>query len=150
MPVASASTRVPALTLGVPTRVGVGALCVRLGAYLLRLWACLLVGGGVSCSRGCLRFLVLARVVCALVSEGWWDMGCLTALPLLACCSRVGGLLVLTLRCVGAGACALACARRAWRLVWAGHGCPAHTAWRCPRCVAWGERREKGGVLAGW
>jgi hypothetical protein len=61
-------TRVPALTLGVPTRVGVGALaCVRLGAYLAE--AC--------CGRVCswvagLRFFVFVWVF---AFSGCWRFG---------------------------------------------------------------------------
>ena len=56
VPVACFST-VPLLRshLAAPTRYCVGASCVRAGGGRAGLlWACLLVGGGVSCSRGCL------------------------------------------------------------------------------------------------
>lgn len=71
--------------------------------------------------------------------------------PLRAHRPLVGGLLALTLRCVGAGACALACARRAGRQGGAGHDCPApcSVVALSARCVRAG--RERGlGVLTGW
>ena len=134
MPVAPARARGSscAYTSCLPTRSGVGALCVRLGACLV----------GACCGRVCLRvagFRVYARGVFA-----FW---CLRAL-VLACLLGVVG------QCGPAAPAPLA-----WLvltpLVWAcwrvrrppflGEGVtvmgrdnvvPPHTAWRCPRCVA--------------
>lgn len=90
------------------------------------------VGFGV-CATARVRVGVCAFGVGALV--GWWDSS--VSPPRLFACLALTSWRGRLWR-VRAGS-----ARRAGRLVWAGHGCPAHTAWRCPRCVAWGREERR-------
>lgn len=90
------------------------------------------VGWGV-CATARVRVGVCAFGVGALV--GWWDSS--VSPPRLSACLALTSWRGWLWR-VRAGS-----ARRAGRLVWAGHGCPAHTAWRCPRCVAWGREERR-------
>ena len=106
VPVASASTRVPALTLGVPTRVGVGAFLVfACGRALLGLTVGVFARGWLGLVFALLP--VFACGVCVLWcvrSPGGWDSSVSPPLPLLVgvhapvwallACVRAGGRLV--------------------------------------------------------